>query len=88
VHQHAAGARGGNSKIHLAVDANGMPVRIIITDGDSTQAESLITGIDAGYLLADKGYDSDEIVKRTWDDCSYSTKKKTEKSKRIRQKSL
>jgi transposase len=44
-----------------------MPVRIIVTDGttnDSTQAESLITGLNAGYLLADKGYDSDEIVKK------------------------
>jgi transposase len=49
------------------VDATGMPVRIIVTDGttaDCTQAESLITGIDAEYLLADKGYDSDEIVKK------------------------
>jgi IS5 family transposase len=44
-----------------------MPVRIIITDGttaDCTKAESLIAGLDAGYLLADKGYDSDETVKR------------------------
>jgi uncharacterized metal-binding protein len=45
--------RGLNSKIHLAVDATGMPVRIIVTDGttaDCAQAESLITGLDAGYL--------------------------------------
>jgi transposase len=57
--------RGLNSKIHLAVDATGMPVRIIVTDGttaDCTQAELLITGLKAGFLLADKGYDSDEIV--------------------------
>jgi transposase len=57
--------RGLYSKIHLAVDATGMPVRIIVTDGttaDCTQAESLITGLNAGFLLADKGYDSDEIV--------------------------
>ena len=37
VHPHAAGAKGGpdkrglNTKLHLAVDANGMPVRILIT---------------------------------------------------------
>jgi transposase len=42
-----------------------MPVRIIVTDGataDCTQAEQLITGLNAGFLLADKGYDSDKIV--------------------------
>jgi transposase len=42
-----------------------MPVRIIITEGtthDSKQGLSLIEGIDAEYLLADKAYDSDEIV--------------------------
>jgi hypothetical protein len=54
--------RGINSKIHLAVDAAGMPVRVIVTDGttaDYTQAESLIKGLKAGFLLADNGYDSD-----------------------------
>jgi transposase len=78
-HVHAAGAKGGNqkmavsglnSKVHLAVDAAGMPVRIIITDGttaDCTQAESLITGLNAGFLLADKGYDSEEIVDKALD---------------------
>lgn len=42
-----------------------MPVRIIITSGtiaDCTQASKLVEGIDAGYLLADKGYDSDAFV--------------------------
>jgi transposase len=42
-----------------------MPVRTIITDGttaDCTQAEKLISGFEAEYLLADKGYDSDAIV--------------------------
>ena len=51
--------------MHLAVDAHGMPVRAIITEGttaDCTQAEHLIEGIDAQYLLADRGYDSDEII--------------------------
>jgi transposase len=47
------------------VDANGMPIRAIITDGttaDCTKAAELIAGIEAKYLLADKGYDSDYIV--------------------------
>jgi transposase len=44
VHPHGAGARGGNqamartqgwlnSKLHLAVDAHGMPVRLVLTEG-------------------------------------------------------
>ena len=44
-----------------------MPVRIAVTQGsraDCTQAGRLIEGIDAGYLLADRGYDSDAIVRQ------------------------
>jgi transposase len=47
------------------VDANGMPVRIVITEGtspDCKQAANLIEGIDAGALLADKAYDTNEII--------------------------
>ena len=58
--------RGLNSKIHLAVDAHGMPVRMFITDGptaDCSQAARLIEGIDAEHLLADKGYDVDAFIK-------------------------
>jgi transposase len=43
-----------------------MPVRAIVTDGttaDCTKAGELIDGIKAKYLVADKGYDSDEILK-------------------------
>lgn len=57
--------RGLNTKIHLAVDAHGMPVRVIVTEGtthDSKEATGLIEGIKAGYLLADKAYDSDELI--------------------------
>ena len=53
--------------MHLAVDAHGMPVRVIITQGttaDCTQASRLIEGITAEQLLADRGYDSDAIVKQ------------------------
>ena len=56
-----------NSKIHLAVDAHGMPVRIFVTAGtvnDCEQACALIDGISAGWLLADRGYDSNEIIEK------------------------
>ncbi len=77
VHPHAAGAEGGNqdmgrtkglnTKIHLAVDVHGMPVRVLITSGptaDCSQAEVLIEGIDAAHLLADRGYDSNAVVEQ------------------------
>jgi transposase len=57
--------RGLNTKLHLAVDAHGMPVRVIITAGpraDCKEAAQLIEGIDAQYLLADRGYDSNSII--------------------------
>ena len=57
--------RGLNTKIHLAVDAFGMPVRVFITEGtraDCKEAVRLIEDIPAEYLLADRGYDTDEIV--------------------------
>ena len=42
-----------------------MPVRMILTEGtvaDSTQASALTEDLPAGYLLADKGYDTNAIV--------------------------
>ena len=57
--------RGLTTKVYLALDAQGMPVRIIITDGtpaDCTPASKLIIGITAEYLRADKAYDGDDIV--------------------------
>jgi transposase len=59
--------RGLNTKLHLAVDAAGMPVRILITQGttaDCTQASKLIEGIAAEHLLADRGYDANAIVEQ------------------------
>ena len=47
------------------MDAHGNPVRMLVTAGttaDCTQAGQLVAGIDADYLIADKGYDTDEIV--------------------------
>lgn len=59
--------RGLNSKIHLAVDAKGMPVRIFNTAGtvnDCKQACALIDSFSAEWLFADRGYDSSEIVEK------------------------
>ena len=42
-----------------------MPVRLIVTQGttaDCSQAIPLIDGIEAEHLLADTGYDSDQIA--------------------------
>ena len=57
--------RGLNTKIHLAVDAHSMPVRILVTEGtraDCREACKLIEGIDADNLFADRAYDTNEIV--------------------------
>lgn len=76
VHQHGMGAQGGtedagmtkggiNTKLHAVVDSNGMPINFIITAGttaDCTQAISLLEGLSPEYVLADRGYDTDEIV--------------------------
>ncbi|OXS28993.1 MAG: IS5 family transposase [Desulfovibrio sp. MES5] len=47
------------------MDAHGMPVRVIVTAGttaDCTQATALINGIAAQFLLADRGYDTNELI--------------------------
>ena len=62
---HEPNKRGLNTKIHLAVDSSGMPVRVLITEGtraDCKEAVHLIDGIDAQNLLADRGYDTSEII--------------------------
>ena len=49
----------------MAVDAHGNPFRMFVTAGttaDCTEACKLVEGIDAGNLIADKGYGSDEVV--------------------------
>lgn len=49
----------------MNVDALGNPLRFILTGGqshDSTQAEALIDGYSFERLLADKSYDSDDIL--------------------------
>lgn len=53
------------TKIHAVVDALGNPVALSLTPGqvaDITQAEPLLDRIEAGALIADKGYDSNALV--------------------------
>ncbi len=56
--EHESHNRGRNTKRHLAVDAPGMPVRAIVTEGtraECQEAGGLIDGIEAESLLADRG---------------------------------
>ena len=76
VQAHAAGAKGGNqemsrtkgglnTKIHLAVDTHGLPLRVIITQGtraDPQEAVGLTRGLLADALLADRAYDTNAII--------------------------
>ena len=65
--RHGSNKRGLNTKIHMAVDARGMPVRAVVTKGtvaDCTQAHSLLEGFDADYLPADRAYDTNAIVEQ------------------------
>ena len=74
-HQHSSGAikgaetaigksvAGNSTKIHMAVDAMGLPIQFIITGGevhDSKEAQNLIDKVsELEILIADKGYDSE-----------------------------
>ena len=59
-------SRGGlTSKIHLAVDALGNPLRSILTagqDSDIIQAPALIQGLDPDMVIADKAYDANDFI--------------------------
>ena len=61
-------SRGGlTSKVHIAVDGLGNPLRFILTGGqvgDVTHAEGLIAGLPGEYLLADTAYDADHFRAR------------------------
>ncbi|WP_157112537.1 IS5 family transposase [Pandoraea faecigallinarum] len=77
-HQHSAGApkksgpqalgrsRGGlRTKLHLAVDEAGRPLRMIVTEGqvsDISRANEMVEHLRTGAVIADKGYDSDAFV--------------------------
>ena len=65
-HRSLGRSRGGfSTKIHLACDALGNALRFILTGGernDITQAENLIENFAAEFVLADKGYDSNDFI--------------------------
>ena len=52
------------TKIHVAVDGLGNPLRFILTPGqtsDITQAQDLIADLPAGHVLSDRGYDAKSL---------------------------
>ena len=58
-------SRGGlTSKIHLIVDALGLPIDFSVTGGDRhdiTQANELLKSKQSIYVIGDKGYDSNDF---------------------------
>ena len=51
--------------MHAAVDRRGRPARVRLTPGneaDVTQAGALLFGLRPKAVIADKAYDSDELV--------------------------
>jgi len=59
-------SRGGlTTKIHVVVDANGLPLNVMISGGqqhDSQMAPALLKGVpNSRMVLADKAYDATEI---------------------------
>ena len=67
-------SKGGfTSKIHAKVDALGNPLKIIITAGqrnDITQADALLKDVVNSHVIADKGYDYQELrLKLIAQDC-------------------
>ncbi|AAK23189.1 ISCc1, transposase OrfB [Caulobacter vibrioides CB15] len=68
-HAQALGrSRGGfGTKIHVCVDALGLPVRIALGPGqqnDMAPACDLIDGLAAQNVLADKAYDADRLYEK------------------------
>lgn len=61
-------SRGGlTSKLHVAVDALGNPLRVILSAGqiaDIDCASALIENLPGQAVVADKGYDADHFVAR------------------------
>ena len=58
-------SRGGlSTKLHIAVDALGNPLRIRLTPGQQheiTQAEALIEGFSAEFVIGDSAFDADRL---------------------------
>lgn len=56
---------GFSTKIHATVDALGNPLRLLLTGGqrgDATQAIPLLEGFDFSGVMADRGYDANNIL--------------------------
>jgi len=56
---------GFGTKIHVGVNGLGLPVKLILTPGqaaDVSQAKTRIEGVPFEIAIADKGYDSKEVV--------------------------
>ncbi|WP_435274405.1 IS5 family transposase [Psychrobium sp. nBUS_13] len=85
-HQHCAGAAtdntqsigksvaGNTTKIHMAVDSYGLPIEFTLTGGEVDDSKEAINLIDllpsCGYIIADKGYDSETIREQISDKLS------------------
>ena len=67
-------SKGGfTTKIHAVADALGNPLKFILTPGqthDVTQAEFLIKDFKNTNVIADKGYDSNALIKTIKDNLS------------------
>ena len=65
-HQEIGRSRGGlTTKLHVAVDALGNPLRVILSAGqiaDIDCAAQTIAHLPAQAVIADKGYDADHFV--------------------------
>ena len=70
-----------NTKVHVTVNDNGSPVKALITSctvADCSKAIELIDGLEGDIVIADKGYDSIEIIEFVEASGMYtSTKKQT-----------
>ena len=59
-------SRGGfNTKVQVSVDGLGNPLRFTLTPGqqhDITQAAALLAGCRSEYVIADKGYDTQQFI--------------------------
>lgn len=61
-------SRGGfSTKLHVAVDAKGQPLELRLGPGeehDIVRAEELLAEHQPEFVIADKGYDADELVEK------------------------
>jgi transposase len=57
---------GFSTKIHAVCDSHGNPLKFILSGGEQSdfkQALPLLEGLKAEFVLADRGYDADYVVK-------------------------